>query len=151
MSFSLYIYLYISEHNQNAQNDGNRAQPLAFRNSVPRHKDVHWLHHRSYMYIYIVYLLYIYICICIFIFNFNGDTGRSLLSVYLLMFLQDHLLFSIFRGNTNYVFWNWGCCDLQLLFILQDIRGSSFLFASFQYSLDNLVSFLFFSALKYFL
>ena len=31
---------------QNAHNDGNRA---AFRNSAPRHKDVHWLHHRCYM------------------------------------------------------------------------------------------------------
>ena len=44
-----------------------------------------------------------------------------------------------------------GLYDLQLPFMLQDIRGWSFLFANFQYSVDNLVSFLFFSTLKYFL
>ena len=26
------------------------SNETAFRNSVPRHKDVHWLHHRWYMY-----------------------------------------------------------------------------------------------------
>ena len=34
----IYIYIYISEHSQNAQNDGHLT---AFRNSAPRHKDVH--------------------------------------------------------------------------------------------------------------
>ena len=43
-----------------------------------------------------------------------------------------------------------GLYDLQLHFILQDIHGWSFLFASFQHSVDNLVSFLFFSTLKRF-
>ena len=46
---------------------------------------------------------------------FNGDTGRSLLSIYLI-FLQDHLLFSIFHVNTNYIFLNWGCSIYSCLF-----------------------------------
>ena len=46
---------------------------------------------------------------------FNGDTGRSLLSIYLI-FLQDHLLFSIFHVNTNYIFFELGLFDLQLSF-----------------------------------
>ena len=45
----------------------------------------------------------------------NGDTGRSLLSIYLI-FLQDHLLFSIFHVNTNYIFLNWGCSIYSCLF-----------------------------------
>ena len=44
-----------------------------------------------------------------------------------------------------------GLYDLWLPFILQGIGGRSFLFASFQYSVDYLVSFLLFSALKDFL
>ena len=44
--------------------------------------------------------------VCIY---FDGDTGRSLLSVCLIIFLQDHLLFPIFCLNTNYTFLNWGC------------------------------------------
>ena len=42
---------YIGEHKQNAHNDGDRAQPLKrlLENSVPRHEEVHWLHHRYYM------------------------------------------------------------------------------------------------------
>ena len=45
-------YIHISEHKQNAHNDGNIAQPLnSFqkKNSTPRHNDMHWLHHRCYM------------------------------------------------------------------------------------------------------
>ena len=38
--------------------------------------------------------------------------------------------------------------DLYLPFILQDICGWSFLFARFQYSVDNFVLFLFFSVFK---
>ena len=44
--------------------------------------------------------------VCIY---FNGDVGRSLLSVCLIIFLQDYLLFPILSGNTNYIFLNWGC------------------------------------------
>ena len=38
------------EHNQNAQNNENRAQPLvkAFRKSVPCHKEVDWLNQMLY-------------------------------------------------------------------------------------------------------
>ena len=40
----IYIYIYISEHKQNAHNDGNRAQPLKRHlETVPRHKEVHWV------------------------------------------------------------------------------------------------------------
>ena len=40
---------------------------------------------------------------------FDGNTGRPLLSVCFIIFFQDHLLFPIFRANTNYIFLNWGC------------------------------------------
>ena len=43
--------------------------------------------------------------VCIY---FDGDTGRSLQSICLIIFLQDHVLFPIFRANTNYIFLNWG-------------------------------------------
>ena len=33
----------------------------------------------------------------------------QLLCVCLIIFLQDHLLFPIFRANTNYIFFYWGC------------------------------------------
>ena len=45
----LSIYIYISEHKQNAHNDEwkqSSAFKTAFRNPAPRHKEVHWLHHR---------------------------------------------------------------------------------------------------------
>ena len=45
----------------------------------------------------------------LFCIYFDGDTGRSLLSVCLIIFLQDDLLFPIFRAKTNYIFLNWGC------------------------------------------
>ena len=38
---------------------------------------------------------------------FDGDTVRSFLSVCLIIFLQNHLLFPIFCANTNYIFLNW--------------------------------------------
>ena len=41
--------------------------------------------------------------------------GRSLLSVCLIISLQDHLLFPIFRANTNYMFLNWGCMTYSCL------------------------------------
>ena len=47
----VHLYIYISEHKQNAHNDGNKAQPLKWllKMAFPRHKEVHWLQHRCYM------------------------------------------------------------------------------------------------------
>ena len=45
------------------------------------------------------------VLVCIY---FDDDTGRSLLSVCLIMFLRDHLLFLIFRASTSFIFLNWG-------------------------------------------
>ena len=78
----VYIYTHISEHKQNEHKDGNRAQPLKWllkTLSVPRLKEVHWLHHRCYMgehksiytriYTYIYIYIYLHIFIHIFIHN----------------------------------------------------------------------------------
>ena len=50
-SNSLLSMLNKDKHKQNAHNVGNKAWSLktAFRNSVPHHKEVHWIHHRCYM------------------------------------------------------------------------------------------------------
>ena len=47
---------------------------------------------------------------------FNGNNERSLLSVCLIIFLQDHLLIPIFRANTNQTFLNRGCMIYSCLF-----------------------------------
>ena len=57
--------------------------------------------------------------VCIY---FDGDTGRSLLSVCLIISLQDHLLVPIFRANTNYIFLNRGfmiysCLSYSRIFV----------------------------------
>ena len=59
---------------------------------------------------------------------------RSLLSVCLIIFLQDHLLFPIFRANTNYVFLNWGCMIYSCIFYARISVGevSSLLASSIQ-------------------
>ena len=58
---------------------------------------------------------------------------------FLIIFHQDHLLFPM------------ELYDLYLSFILQDIRGWSFLFARFQCLLDKFVSFLYFFRIERFL
>ena len=59
------------------------------------------------------FLLDIRVVICIY---FDGDTGRSFLSFCLIVSLQDHLLFPIFRATTNYIFLNWDCMTYSCLF-----------------------------------
>ena len=61
----------------------------------------------GYFYYYIMppsFLLDTEPLVCIY---FDGGTGRSHLSVCLIISLQDHL--PIFRANTNYIFLNRGC------------------------------------------
>ena len=56
---------------------------------------------------------------------------RSLMSVCLIIFLQDHLLFPIFRANTKYIFLNWGCMIYScLLYSRISVRKVSYLLAS---------------------
>ena len=69
----------------------------------------------SYFYYYVMprsLLLDTSVLVCIY---FDGDTGRSLLSVCLIISLQDHLLFPIFHANTNYISLNWGCMTYSCL------------------------------------
>ena len=64
----------------------------------------------AYFYYYVMPRLFIrhksLSLVCIY---FNSDTGKSLLSVCSIIFLQDYLLFPIFRANTNDIILNWGC------------------------------------------